>query len=329
MKRYGWLVVAIAVAAGASSIGAQGAGQAGGRGGAPAPAQERVDWNAKMPWGAVEKAVQARWNGVPRTEQKTEPFKIFDNLYYVGIQHVAAYLVPTSAGLILIDGTYGETADMVLDNIRKLKFDPANIKYIVITHSHTDHFAGVGRIKQVATGARIGTSAIDWGEIERQQKDGGRGAQQGGLPLTRDLVINDGDTITLGDSVLKLYVTPGHSPGALAVELNARAGGKTYRLISPCVGLASVTPNLTQPYITSMERLKQLGPWDGVFASHAFLTPRDPYIGPRDFLVGPDVAPIARRPHPAVQGAAVVDTWFDDVLKVGREKLAYEQKATN
>ena len=100
MTRYGWLVVAIAVAAGASSFGAQGAqgaGQAGGRGGA-AP-QERVDWNAKMPWGAIEKAVQARWNGVPRTEQKPEPFKVFDNLYYVGIQHVAAYLVPTSEGL--------------------------------------------------------------------------------------------------------------------------------------------------------------------------------------------------------------------------------------
>ena len=76
MNRYGWLVVAMAIGAGVSPMGAQGAGQAGGRGGA----QERVDWNAKMPWGAVEKAVQARWNGVPRTEQKTEPFKIFDNL---------------------------------------------------------------------------------------------------------------------------------------------------------------------------------------------------------------------------------------------------------
>src|SRR4029434_10327470 len=119
----------------------------------------------------------------------------------------------TSQGLILIDGTYADSADMVLDSIRKLKFDPANIKYIVITHSHTDHFGGVGRIKQEAPNARVGSSSIDWGEIERQQK-GGRGAQQG-LALTRDLVINDGDHITLGDSTLKFYVTPGHSPGAL------------------------------------------------------------------------------------------------------------------
>jgi glyoxylase-like metal-dependent hydrolase (beta-lactamase superfamily II) len=323
MKRYVWLVVAVAAVTAGSSIRGQGRGQGGGRGGAQ---EERIDWNAKMPWGPIEKAVQARWNGLPRTDQKTEPFKIFDNLYYVGIQHVAAYLIPTNAGLILIDGTYADTADMVLDGIRTLKFDPATIKYIVITHSHFDHFAGVGRIKQVATGARIGTSAIDWAEIERQQTSGGRGAQQGGLPLARDLVINDGDTIQLGDSALKFYVTPGHSPGALALELRARAGGKTYRLVSPCVGLLNVPPELTQPYINSMERLKQLGPWDGVFASHAFLTPRDPYLAPRDFLLGPDVTSFSKRPHAAVQGAAVINAWFDDILKVAREKLAAEHK---
>ena len=325
MKRYGWLVVAMALGVGGPSIGAQAPGQAGGRGGA----EERVDWNAKMPWGAIEKADQARWNPVPRTDQVTEPFKIFDNLYYVGIQHVAAYLVPTSDGLILIDATYFDTADMVLDNIRKLKFDPANIKYIVITHSHTDHFGGVGRVKQMAPSARIGTSAVDWSEIERQQRGGGRGAQQGGLPLKRDLVINDSDAIKLGDSVLKFYVTPGHSPGALAIELNARSGGKTYRILSPCVGLTTVTDELTQPYLTSMERLKQLGPWDGLFPSHAFLTPRDPYIGPKDFLLGPDVASFSKQPHPAIQGAAVINKWFDDILKVAREKLAYEQRAAH
>jgi glyoxylase-like metal-dependent hydrolase (beta-lactamase superfamily II) len=316
MKRYGWLFVSLALAAGTASAGAQG------RGGA---AEERVDWNAKMPWGPIEKAVQARWGGLPRTEQKTEPFKIFDNLYYVGIQHVAAYLITSNDGLILVDGTYPETADMVLDSIRKLKFDPANITHIVITHSHADHFGGVGRIKQAAPKARIGSSDIDWGEMERQFKTGK--PQQVGIPFARDLVINDGDTLAGG--ALKFYITPGHSPGSLALELNARAGNRTYRIISPCVGLASVTPDRTQPFITSMERMKKIGPWDGIWASHAFLTPRDPYIGPNDFFLGPNTSAAAKRPHPAVQGQAVVDKWFDDVIRVAREKLAYEQKATN
>jgi glyoxylase-like metal-dependent hydrolase (beta-lactamase superfamily II) len=291
---------------------------------APMVAQERIDWNAKMPWGALEKAVQARWADLPRTAQKAEPFKIFDNLYFVGVQHVAAYLVPTTEGLILIDATYANTADLVLDSIRQLGFDPANIRYIVITHEHFDHFAGVGRVKQAAPKAQVATSAVAWGGIEKLQSDPAR-ADANGLRLTRDRVIAEGDTITLGDSVLKFYMTPGHSPGAIGVELNARHAGKVYRIIAPCVGLLNVPPAMTNPYIASMERLKQLGPWDGVFASHAFLTPRDPYITPRDFILGPDLSALAKRPHPALQGPAVISQWFDDILRVARDKLNSER----
>jgi glyoxylase-like metal-dependent hydrolase (beta-lactamase superfamily II) len=291
---------------------------------APIVAQERIDWNAKMPWGASEKAVQARWGGLPRTEQKTEPFKIFDNLYFVGVQHVAAYLVPTAEGLILIDATYANTADMVLDSIRKLGFDPSNIRHIVITHEHNDHFAGVGRVKQVAPKAQVATSAVAWGAIEKLQADQAR-AEANGVRLTRERVIAEGDTIALGDSVLKFYLTPGHSPGSIGVELNARHGGKTFRVINPCVGLLNVPPAMTGTYIATMERLKQLGPWDGVFASHAFLTPRDAYITPRDFILGPDVAALAKRPHPALQGPTVISQWFDEILQVAREKQNSER----
>jgi metallo-beta-lactamase class B len=323
MKRYIWFATAIAFIVLSSSPGAQGRGQGRG-GGAPEP----IDWNAKMPWGALEKAVQAQWGSLPRTAQKTDPFKIFDNLYYVGVQHVAAYLVPTSEGLILIDATYADTADMVLDSIRKAGFDPANIKYIVITHSHFDHVAGIGRVKQVAPNARIIASAADWDEIEKQHAS--NQPQRFGPSFARDMVAADGQLLKLGDSTLKLHHAPGHSAGALALELEARDGAKKYRLISPCVGLFNVPASMTQTYITSMERVKQMGPWDGVFASHAFLTPRDPYISPRDFLLGPDVAKAGKRPHPAIQGAVVINEWFDQILKVAREKLASEQKpATN
>jgi metallo-beta-lactamase class B len=291
---------------------------------APIVAQERIDWNAKMPWGASEKAVQARWGGLPRTAQKTEPFKIFDNLYFVGVQHVAAYLVPTAEGLILIDATYANTADLVLDSIRQLGFDPSNIRFIVITHEHFDHFAGVGRVKQVAPNARVATSAVAWDAIEKLQGDTSR-ADTTGVRLTRDRVIAEGDTIALGDSVLKFYLTPGHSPGSIGVELNARHAGKAYRVINPCVGLLNVPPAMTNTYIATMERLKQLGPWDGVFASHAFLTPRDAYITPRDFILGPDLAAQAKRPHPALQGPTVISQWFDDIVKVARDKLNAER----
>ena len=84
----------------------------------------RTDWNLKAPWGGTRQDA---------TRDPRPPFKIFDNVYYVGLQTVCAYLVTTSNGLVLIDATYAETADSVLNSIRALGFDPANIKYILIT----------------------------------------------------------------------------------------------------------------------------------------------------------------------------------------------------
>src|SRR5262245_15851215 len=109
----------------------------------------RTDWNTKGPWGATRQDATRE----PRT-----PFKIFDNLYYVGMQTVCAYLVTTNAGLVLIDTTWEETADAVLKNIRTLGFNPSDIKYIFVTHSHTDHLGGAAKIKQIS-GARVGMSA--------------------------------------------------------------------------------------------------------------------------------------------------------------------------
>ena len=97
---------------------------AGQGGGGQAP---HINWNQRMPWGPLEAAVRLRWNGYPLTAQRTEPFKVFDNVSYVGIQVVGAYVITTSAGLILVDATYAETADMVLDSIRKLGLNPAEI----------------------------------------------------------------------------------------------------------------------------------------------------------------------------------------------------------
>ena len=77
----------------------------------------------------------------PRTReaQLAEPFRIFDNVYYVGLQSVSSYLITTSQGLILIDPTYDYTAELVLDSVRAVGFDPGQIEYLLITHGHGDH----------------------------------------------------------------------------------------------------------------------------------------------------------------------------------------------
>lgn len=295
-------------------------GLAKGGGGGQAAGRPAIDWNSRMPWSTWEAGMNTWWNNFPRTALGVEPFKIFDNVYYVGIQTGQSLLIPTSDGLILIDATYADTADMVLESIRTLRFDPADIKYILISHGHADHFAGVGRIKQVAVNARVGTSALDWALIESQQ-----GNPANGGPLPRDLVIEDGQVIALGDTAIKVYVTPGHSAGALAFDIPARVGRRTYRILNPRVGIR-IPPNMTEPYIKSIERLKALGPWDGYLPEHPFLAMRTPQISPRDFYVGPSPLPKPPGPNASVQGAAAVNAFFDDILKVAHQKLATEKE---
>ena len=128
-------VIAVLVSA---SLAAQG----GGRGNQP------PDFQTHMPWAAWEGGVNSGWAANPEAQQVSEPFKMFDNMYYVGLQNNSSLLITTSDGLILIDATTAAGADTVLSSIRKLKFDPANIKYILISHGHNDHFGGAGKIKR-------------------------------------------------------------------------------------------------------------------------------------------------------------------------------------
>src|ERR1700690_21131 len=94
-------------------------------------AKKAVDYDYLLPWD--KKAVRLP---PPAEAQAWKPFQIFDNLYYVGPQTASTYLIKSDKGLILIDPTYNWATDMVLANIRKLGFDPADIKYILITHGH-------------------------------------------------------------------------------------------------------------------------------------------------------------------------------------------------
>src|SRR4029077_3805305 len=105
--------------------------------------------------------------------QKIAPFKMFDNLYYVGPGFVSAWLIPTSAGLILLDTAQEPYVDHVIDSIKKSGFDLKDIKYIVLSHGHLDHFGGAARIQELS-GARVVALAEDWELIEKAGQTPGR-----------------------------------------------------------------------------------------------------------------------------------------------------------
>src|SRR5882762_5326908 len=149
--------------------------------------------------------------------QKIAPFKVMDNVYYVGPGSVSVWLVPTSAGLILFDTAQEPYVDTVIDNIRKVGFDPKNIKYILLTHGHLDHFGGAARIQKLS-GARVALTEVDWNFMAQpaaSQAAAGRGPKPGDAPPKRDLVLKEGDVVKLGDTQLKVSIMPGHTPGSL------------------------------------------------------------------------------------------------------------------
>ncbi len=159
--------------------------------------------------------------------QKIAPFKVMDNLYYVGPGSVAVWLIPTNDGLILIDAAQEPFVDYVIDNIRKVGFDPKNIKYILLTHGHLDHFGGTNKI-QALSGARVGLSAADWDFMARPAASG-RAPRPGDEPPKRDLVLKEGDVIKLGDTQLKVSITPGHTPGSVNYAFTAYDNKKPYK----------------------------------------------------------------------------------------------------
>ena len=150
--------------------------------------------------------------------EERAPFKIFDNLYYVGIDFVSAYILTTSDGLILIDATYDRNVDHVLSGIKKMGFDPKDIKFILVTHWHADHFGGAPAIHKL-TGATVGMIGEDWDALKTPP----------GINSDQIWRIKDGDTLTLGDTTLKLFHLPGHTLGVLGIEYTLYDNGTPYK----------------------------------------------------------------------------------------------------
>jgi metallo-beta-lactamase class B len=148
--------------------------------------------------------------------QKYPSAKVFDNLYYVGPGYVSVWLLTTPQGDILFDSAQEPYVDWVMDNLRKYA-NLRDIKYIILSHGHLDHFGGAAKI-QAASGARVLAVDEDWKMIEQVgSKPGPNGAQPPAVPK-RDMVIKEGDTLDLGGQHLLFHQTPGHTPGVLTTE---------------------------------------------------------------------------------------------------------------
>lgn len=143
-----------------------------------------------------------------------KPFQVADGIWWVGASDVAAYLIQSNKGLILIDGGYESTAPQILDNIRRLGFDPAGqVKIILNSHAHVDHAGGLSALK-AATGAKLYASAEDGRLMARGGKgDFFLGDKYAYPPVKPDRTLRDGQKVKLGERTLTARLTPGHTRG--------------------------------------------------------------------------------------------------------------------
>ena len=210
--------------------------------------------------------VSRSWN------QPVEPFRITGNLYYVGATDITSYLITTPKGHILLDGGFVETAPIILANIRKLGFEPKDVRILLSSHAHYDHAGGLAELKR-ATGATFYASRRDLPQLAR----GGRDDPQFGdrfpfPPVHADRIVDHGTRISLGGTTLAAHITPGHTPGC--TTWTTRIGKRDVVFVgSPTVPSQYRLknnpryPNAIDDYRAQFRILKRLG-CDVFLASH-------------------------------------------------------------
>jgi metallo-beta-lactamase class B len=155
-----------------------------------------------------------------RPMQKVEPLKVFDNLYYVGFEQVGTWTLDTGAGLILFDTLNNpkEAEEVLVPGLKQLGLDPANIKYIVLSHGHADHL-GVAPYFQEHYNKPVMMTGVDWDLIARPPGPNASEAARNRVLPKRDREIKDGDTLTLGNATIRFGIYPGHTPGTIMMSV--------------------------------------------------------------------------------------------------------------
>lgn len=222
----------------------------------PALAQTEVD-------------TRVEWN------RAAQPFTIVGNVHFVGVAGLGAYLITTPEGHILIDGGLPESAPRIIQSIRDLGFDPADVRILLNTHAHVDHAGGLSEI-QAVTGARIMASEGDRGALESGRHHGLTNYGTWWFPPVRvDEIVADGQVVELGGVRLRAIVTPGHTAGCTNWSLPVEDRGRNLTVLFFCSASIggnrlvgnSEYPHIVDDYRRTFERLAQVEA-DVVLANH-------------------------------------------------------------
>lgn len=215
------------------------------------------------------------------------PFRIADNLYYVGSRDLAAYLITTPQGDILLNANYTSSPPQIRHSVEQLGFRWREIRILLVSHAHVDHAGGAAQILR-ETGARF--EVMD-GDADVMESGGGTDFAFGGRkgiqfpPAHVDHVLHDGEAVTLGGVTLVAHRTPGHTRGCTTWTMKAHLPGEPagtlrdvvivgswsvlseYRLLAVHGGKPASYPGIANDFATTFAKLHAL-PCDVFLASH-------------------------------------------------------------
>lgn len=226
------------------------------------PQAEEVGPNVPLEKGEAAKLVPT-----PYDKWYTPPIKVFDNLYYVGTKTESTWALTTSQGIILLDTNFDWVTAPLLEELRTFGLDPANIKYAIIPHAHSDQAWGINTLKNLVPSAHVIMSETDWNALANDNTPAR-------LKPTEDMVATDGQKLTLGDTTVTMYITPGSSPGTMSVifplkdgsqmHMGSLIGGTTTNVVRGGLRYFPDAKTELKTYADSNARFKQLEDQAGV-----------------------------------------------------------------
>jgi metallo-beta-lactamase class B len=226
MKRPVIFVLAILVGLGIAPVGAQPAPDSIDGHLAAAKRASGVEWRGLLgalcvsPANAPPRDVAPSPPPPDRAKWYMEPAKVFDDLYFVGTKDRSAWVLPTSEGIILIDTTFEyESEDVIVGGIKKLGFDPASVKYVIISHSHSGEVGGA-KLMQNRFASRIVMGAGDWDTLEKSANQFPKGKPR------RDIAVTERQDITLGGRKVTIVPMPGPTAGTLSMLFEVKDNGR-------------------------------------------------------------------------------------------------------
>ena len=188
-----------------------------------------------------------------RASWYAKPYKVFDDLYFVGTRIHSAWALATSDGIIVIDTLFDYAVEPeIVDGLTALGLDPRNIKYVLISHAHGDHDQGAALL-QSRYGAKVVMGAADWESTLQRPANAA-----GGVPK-RDIAVSpEGMKIKLGGTTVDVIATPGHTPGTLSYLFPVTDGGRTL-IVAYSGGTAFNFPRAAENFAVYRDSARKMG----------------------------------------------------------------------